>query len=119
MNSREKGARGEREWASVLATRFPEYAFRRGIQTRGGGAEAADVYGDDLGVHWEVKRVEALNIWMALAQAETDALHRDQIPVVAFRRNRGLWYAALPALPFLDLLKAAIPYPGIPGHVPK
>jgi hypothetical protein len=102
VNSRAKGARGEREFAALLRERFPDLEFERGIQTRGGGAEAADVFGLP-GIHWEVKRVEKLNIWAALVQAETDADYASEIPVVAFRQNRSPWYVALPAHAFLDL----------------
>ena len=102
MNSRSKGQRGEREWASVLRGRFPGLVFRRGLQSRGGGKEIMDVEGLP-GFHCEVKRVEKLNIWQALAQAEDDA-DAQNIPLVPFRRNRGEWYVALRADDFLDLV---------------
>lgn len=102
MNSRSKGQRGEREWASVLRGRFPGLAFRRGLQSRGGGKEVMDVEGLP-GFHCEVKRVEKLNIWQALAQAESDS-DPGLIPIVPFRRNRGGWYVALRADDFLDLV---------------
>ena len=102
LNSRDKGARGEREWAAVLREQFPHITFRRNIQSRGGGAEAADVTGLP-GWHAEVKRVEKLNIWAALAQAERDAQPGDR-PYVAFRRNNGGWYVALPGPVFLEML---------------
>lgn len=104
MNSRSKGQRGEREWANVLRVEFPELEFRRGLQSRGGGAEVADVEGLP-GFHFEVKRVENLAIWKALAQAENDA-DAQLVPVVAFRRNFGKWYVAIAAEHFFDLLHA-------------
>lgn len=102
MNSRAKGARGEREFAGVLRSRFPHLEFARGIQTRGGGAEAADVFGLPE-IHWEVKYVEALNVWTALAQAERDAKAHDLIPALGFRRNRTEWYVAQRASDWFDL----------------
>lgn len=108
MNSRAKGARGEREFAEVLRSRFPHLEFERGIQTRGGGAEAADVFGLP-GIHWEVKRVEALNIWAALSQAEADSNVHGLTPALAFRRNRTPWYIAQPATAWIDLYLQAFP----------
>lgn len=109
-DSRAKGARGEREFAAMLKTRFPQLDFARGIQTRGGGAEAADVYGLP-GFHFEVKRVEALNVWKALAQAQHDA-DPQSYAAVAFRRNRSGWYVAQPAEDWFDLAEHSIPYLG-------
>lgn len=106
MNSRSKGQRGEREWANILRVEFPDLAgeIRRGLQSRGGGAEVADVEGIP-GYHFEVKRVENLAIWKSLAQAESDADPGD-IPVLAFRRNFGKWYVAIDAAHFFDLLQS-------------
>lgn len=109
MNSRDKGARGEREWAGLLGTRFPHLEFARGIQTRGGGAEVADVFGLP-GYHLEIKRVEKLNIWSALEQAGRDAA-AVLTPVVAFRRNHGAWFVAIPAHHFFDLIEVRLPTP--------
>ncbi len=115
MNSRAKGARGEREWRDYLKGWFPWLDLRRGIQSRAGGAEAMDVEGVP-GFLWEVKRVEALNIWTALAQAERDAAARpeDLRPVVAFKRNRSEWYVAMPASVFLPLIHPLIEAARIP-----
>lgn len=113
MNSREKGARGEREFAGILRSRFPDLEFERGIQTRGGGAEAADVFGLP-GIHWEVKYVEALNVWSALAQAERDAKVHGLIPALGFRRNRAPWYIAQPAEHWFDLYVQANPFSTFP-----
>ena len=86
MNSRQKGARGERE----LAEKLREYGYetRRGQQYSGANGDA-DVVGIP-GIHIECKRVERLNIDEALSQAERDA--RDgEMPVVMHRRNRTEW----------------------------
>lgn len=92
MNSRAKGAKAEREFIGVhLAPLWPQ------------ACRNLDQFGDDkrdslhvAGVHWQIKRVEKLNIWAALRQAETEAASSD-IPVVAFRRNHGGWYCAMAA----------------------
>ena len=79
MNSRQKGARGERLWRDQL--RENGWDARRGQQFSG-GAESPDVVCESLGwLHQEVKCVERLNIEDAMAQAR-----RDGRPV----RARGL-----------------------------
>ena len=91
--SREKGKRGEREWAEFLRDRG--FVSRRGVQFHG-GLDSPDVITRDLGrVHWEVKRVEGLSLYMALDQARGDA--GDKIPVIAHRRNGKPWVVILDA----------------------
>jgi hypothetical protein len=48
--------------------------------------------------------VESLNIWRALDQAITEAASTD-IPVVAFKRNRSPWFAALELDELIPLLR--------------
>ena len=69
INSRQKGAAGERE----LSHKLKEYGYeaRRGQQYCGSNGDA-DVIGLP-GVHIECKRVEKLNIDAALQQAIHDA----------------------------------------------
>lgn len=104
MNSRSKGQRGEREWIKFLLARFPEFTglIKRGLQSRGGGAEVPDVEGFPE-YHWEVKRVERLNVWEAQAQAVRDAPD-GKIPALAYRRNRGEWWVSFPAAHALELV---------------
>lgn len=52
----------------------------------------------------ECKNQEGINIWTALAQAERDTPHT---PLLVFRRNTTLPYAALPFSDFLELVKRA------------
>lgn len=86
MNSRNKGARGERE----LARKLREYGYgcRRGQQYSGANGDA-DVVGLP-GVHIECKRVEKLNLYDAMAQAKRDARPGEK-PVVFWRRNNHKW----------------------------
>ena len=88
--SREKGKRGEREFASLC--REYGYSARRGQQYSGIGVE--DVVGLP-GVHAEVKRVERLDLPAAMAQAVRDA--GGALPLVAHRRNHGEWLITMRA----------------------
>ncbi len=85
-NSREKGARGEREFARLLREHYTVDA-RRGVQYKG-GPDSPDVEGIP-GIHFEVKRTERLSLYEAMAQAERDC--GDRVPVVAHRRNGKEW----------------------------
>ena len=82
MNSRNKGAAGERE----LANKLKEYGYdaRRGQQYCGANGDA-DVIGLD-GIHIECKRVERLNLYDAMAQSVHDAKENEK-PAVFHRKN--------------------------------
>ena len=97
MNSRAKGASGERELAKVL--REYGYNARRGQQYKG-GADSPDVIGLD-GIHIEVKRVERLNISDAMAQSIRDA--GDDVPIVAHRKNREDWLVTMRLIDWMGL----------------
>lgn len=101
INSRAKGASGEREFANKLK----EYGFeaRRGQQFSGANGDP-DVVTDIPNIHFEVKRVEKLNIDLALDQSIEDA--RDgEIPVVAHRKNRTKWKVTLRLDDFITIVK--------------
>ena len=68
INSKAKGAKGERELASKL--RDYGYDCRRGQQYN--GLEGEDVVGLDY-IHVEVKRVQALNLDEAMEQSKKDS----------------------------------------------
>jgi len=101
MNSRAKGCRGEREFRDVL--RAHGFEARRGQQFAGGG-DNPDVISNVPRVHWEVKRVEAGNPYLWLAQAIEDGM--DRVPVVAHKRNGKEWIAIMRMEDLIDLLKA-------------
>ena len=90
MNSRNKGAAGERELSHVLQG----YGFncRRGQQYCGANGDA-DVVGLP-GVHIECKRVERLNISEAMKQAVRDA-DAAEVPAVFHRKNREGWLVTM------------------------
>lgn len=86
MNSRQKGARGERELSLTL--RDLGYEARRGVQYSGANGDA-DVVGLPK-IHIECKRVEHLNIDDALLQSIRD-MRDGEIPVVMHRKNHTPW----------------------------
>lgn len=101
MNSRDKGKRGEREFAALLR----EHGFdaRRGQQFAGGG-DSPDVVSEALDwIHFEVKRTQALNLRDACAQAEGDCAGRPW--VVAHRRNHAPWLMTMRAEFFFELIQ--------------
>ena len=88
MNSKAKGSAGERELCVWLTAHG--YPARRNEQRYTGGKGNPDVSVEGLeGYHFEVKRVEKLNVSEAMRQAEADADGR--IPAVVHRRNREPW----------------------------
>lgn len=90
--SREKGARGEREVASV----FRDAGLPDVVRTpnSGGLHIPGDLVGVD-GLHVEVKRAERLDIPAWLQQARADC-PEGSTPVLAFRRSREEWQAVVP-----------------------
>jgi hypothetical protein len=109
VNSRAKGAAGERE----LANRLKELGLtaRRGQQFCGANGDS-DVVCDELAAyHLEVKRVQALNIHDAISQAVRDG--KDKTPVVVHRKNNKPWLATI----FLeDFIKLATSSASQPQH---
>lgn len=90
INSRQKGARAERELANVL--KKYGYETRRGQQYSGANGDA-DVVGLDK-IHIECKRVERLNIDDAVAQSVRDA-RQCETPVVMHRKNHQPWLVTM------------------------
>ena len=86
MNSRQKGARGERELASYL--RDQGWVKARRSQQYAGNPEggSGDVVCGNFPLHVEAKRCQALKPEIWLKQAITDA-PKGKIPSVWFRRN--------------------------------
>ena len=106
INSRRKGADGERE----LAKKLREYGFdcRRGQQYS--GIEGEDVVGLD-GIHIEVKRVERLNIYDAVDQAKRDSDFEDlpfdwpKLPAVFHRKNHCEWLVTMPLTAWIEIYR--------------
>ena len=99
-NSRQKGARGERELAAVI--REHGYDCRRGQQYCGANGDA-DVVGLP-GIHIECKRVERLNIHDAMEQAEHD--RKDgETPAVFHRKNGKPWLVTMTLEDWMKIFK--------------
>ena len=98
MNSKQKGARGERE----LSKSLKEYGFdtRRGQQYCGANGDA-DVVGLP-GIHIECKRVEKLNIYDAISQAKSDVKGTDK-PTVFHRKNNCNWLVTMELKDWIEL----------------
>lgn len=100
MNSRQKGARGERELASMLRSYGCD--ARRGQQYCGANGDA-DVVGLP-GIHIECKRVEHLNIYDAMSQARSDA-KMSEFPAVMHRKNNCEWLVTMALEDWIELYK--------------
>jgi len=86
-SSREKGKRGEREFAAFLRDLGLE---ARRTQQFSGKEGTADVSSSLDGVHIEVKRYAGIAALRFLEQAERDSGLED-LPCVALREDRGEW----------------------------
>lgn len=97
--SRDKGTRGELEVAAL----FRVAGFDCNRTPNSGGLHIAGDLVGDVPVHVEVKRAERLKLpeWLAQARDEAPA---GVTPVVAFRRSREPWYAAIPLEALIALL---------------
>lgn len=101
INSRQKGAAAEREVANILTAK--NLCARRGQQFSG-GTDSPDVVCTELpDVHFEVKRVQAGNLYSWFEQAVRDAGAKK--PIVVHRRNGKPWVAIMDFDFALDLLK--------------
>lgn len=97
INSKRKGAKGERELASKL--RDYGYDCRRGQQYN--GLEGEDIVGLDY-IHCEVKRVQALNLEEAMEQAKRDSKD-NQMPAVFHRKNNKKWKVTMELEDWINL----------------
>lgn len=102
MNSRNKGADGERELAKIL--REYGYDAHRGQQYSGFQGDP-DVVGLP-GIHIECKRVERLNLDAAMEQSRRDA-RKGEVPVVIHRRNRKPWVVTMDLADWIEMYKIA------------
>ena len=102
VNSKRKGADGEREFANLCK----EHGFdvRRTQQYCGNTGDASDCVGLP-NIHIEVKRVQALNIDKAMAQAIHDSKHKNVMPIVAHRKNNAKWLITMRADDWFEMYK--------------
>ena len=98
--SRAKGVKGEREVALIWQG--------AGLAVRGleGAGDHVVIGGNGVTLHSEVKRAERLKLpeWLRQAAAEAP---QGMLPVVAFRQNRGEWFAVLPLEALAQLVAEA------------
>lgn len=102
VNSKRKGAAGERE----LAQKLNEYGYktRRSVQYNGKAEEGqADLLGLP-GIYIECKRVEKLNLYDAMAQAIHDAKD-GELPTVFHRKNHSEWLVTMKLADWIELYK--------------
>jgi Holliday junction resolvase len=99
INSRQKGARGEREFSEEL--RKAGHEARRGRQFSG-SPDSPDVV-TSLPYHFEVKRTESLSLYTAMEQAVRDSAGK-KVPVVAHKRNGKRWLVVMHLDDFLPLV---------------
>jgi len=110
-SSRRKGIKGEAEVAAIWRRAGFEVRGLEGLgdhlvivkpRAIGGTPDAPHLVADGFTIHSEVKRQERLQLPAWLRQAASEA-PSGAIPVVAFRQNRGEWYAALPLAALVEL----------------
>ena len=97
INSRAKGAKGERELANLISDRG--YKCIRGQQRS--GLEQADVIGLDY-IHIECKRVENLNLDKAMEQSIRDR-KAGEMATVFHRKNNQKWKVTIGFEDFMTL----------------
>lgn len=104
-NSRDKGARNERAWASYC--RQEGYTLTtRGCQFSGGPNSPDIATGDPEleKIHFEVKSGRRINVWGAIAQAEKDrAVGR--LAACPLHRDYYDWIVAMPANDWFRMLR--------------
>lgn len=85
-NSKQKGARFERQ----LASRFRDYGYdaRRTAQYCGNTGDASDVIGLP-GIHIEAKHQESMRLYEWMAQAKRDSDGTGRLPAVFHKKNNA------------------------------
>ena len=103
INSRNKGKCGELEFVNFLKERGIE--ARRGQQYEG-SSDSPDVIAGGImaNVHFEIKRVQAGNLYKWFEQACRDA-DLCKMPVVAHRRNGKPWMVIIDARDFINMME--------------
>lgn len=99
INSNSKGKKGELEFANLLK----EYGFQARRSQQYKGTETSADITSELPYHFEVKRVEKLNIDKAIEQVVKDC--GETTPVVAHRKNRKEWLITMRFEDWVELVK--------------
>jgi len=108
-SSREKGKAGERECAAEMAGLLCTTG-RRGVQYAG-GPDSPDVVLDNVELHIEVKRVERLSLYAAVAQAVRDAAGKPWL--LWTRRNRDESLCIIATAHLLEVARLIVAHAGM------
>jgi len=103
VNSKQKGARFERE----LASKFRDYGYedsRRTAQYCGNTGDASDVVGLP-GIHVEAKHQERMSLYDWMDQAKRDSKGTGNLPVVFHRKNHAEILVTMQFDTFMELYK--------------
>lgn len=104
INSRDKGARGERAWRDELRDAGFLKSYRG--QQFSGTETSADVVCPGLpGLHFEVKYTEKFNAYDAIWQSAQDC--GAKTPIVAHKRNNCDWLVVMRANDWFNFVKDA------------
>lgn len=103
VNSKQKGARFERE----LAAKFREYGYeaRRTAQYCGNTGDASDVVGLP-GIHIEAKHQESMRLYDWVDQAKRDSAATGDIPAVFHKKNYAETLVTMTLEDWIKLYKA-------------
>ena len=93
INSRQKGAAGERELAEIF--RAMGYQARRSQQFCGANSDSDLTIEEMPGLLIESKRVQRLDLHEAVVKAASDAAPHLKTPVVCHRKNGAEWLATI------------------------
>lgn len=99
VNSKKKGARGEREVRDLLKSFGIE--ARRG-QQYSGSPESPDVVSDMEGYHHEVKFTERFKLYDAIDQADDDRAEHE-VPLIWHRKKGREWVVCIKAEDFMKM----------------
>jgi hypothetical protein len=113
--SRDKGKRGEREAAAMIAHHWNATGARRAVQFCGRSGDA-DLTGVP-GLHCEVKRYARISALDFLQQAEMDA-SPDTVPVVLMREDTSTeWVVMLRVSDAPEFARRLLQMVGEPGPI--
>lgn len=103
VNSKQKGARFERQLASL----FREYGYtdsRRTAQYCGNTGDASDVIGLP-GIHIEAKHQEQMRLYDWIEQAKRDSKGTGNLPAVFHKKNHAEILVSMPLDVFMELYR--------------
>lgn len=102
INSKQKGARFERELAAEF--RKHGYEARRTAQYCGNTGDAADVVGLP-GLHIEAKHQETMRLYDWMAQAKADSAGSNNLPAVFHKKNYSAILVTMELDDFMKIYK--------------